>query len=624
MSEHRFKLMKIKSDFFNITVSSVDEEYFIDEYTRKLKTCFNQHFKMEKCCFLLFENEKLKPFINPSSILRSGEVRWTMFENYFHQSRAPLPSFLKEQEEFNDYHDIVLLKDGQHDEGFGVFLCPSNELWNDFCQSDVFDEFVELLTKLIKTIVQNIEIRINERQFKKLYNMTDLFHSTLDIDVILENFIATIKEFYIDFDIELILSNDQERKTSLQIKQFDYLSERPTTVEAFVSGKMTIERSKELDCSFLNAPIKGRQAIYGILRVKAPLHYTFSESEQEFILMLTHASGNALENAKLYHQSHRLIRDLQLINETSHRINSEIDIDEMLFFLRKQLMKSFQPEELCFVLKENNKFQLAEASSEFFNTQEGLVYIDYVAKHFESLKDPLFIADFSRLLESDVNYKSMMAIPMIVEQQLIGFSIVLHKDSYFFSFDSFKLMQSIIQHSSLAISNSFLRHKLQEMVDHDHLTNLYARSYLDKYVGKSLASDEGGMFLLLDIDNFKQVNDTFGHQVGDQVLIQIGRKLTQEVGNLGICARWGGEELSVYVPNLSKEEALQLSNKIVSQIPEVTKPQVTVSAGLIIWNKKNRPEFQKLFLQADTALYHAKKNGKNQVCNYDEIKIFYS
>ena len=79
-----------------------------------------------------------------------------------------------------------------------------------------------------------------------------------------------------------------------------------------------------------------------------------------------------------------------------------------------------------------------------------------------------------------------MAIPLKEQNTITGFSIVLHNNPYFFSFDGFKLMQSLIQHSSLAIANSTLRNKLQEMVNRDHLTNLFARKYLDKYVEKSM------------------------------------------------------------------------------------------------------------------------------------------
>ena len=132
------------------------------------------------------------------------------------------------------------------------------------------------------------------------------------------------------------------------------------------------------------------------------------------------------------------------------------------------------------------------------------------------------------------------------------------------------------------------------------------------------------MFLLLDIDDFKGINDTFGHQVGDDVLVQIGNELKNSVESKGICARWGGEELSVYIPNITIAEAEKLSKSIVEIIPEVTNPKVTVSAGMISWNKKERPDFRQLFLQADTALYMAKNSGKNQVCFYHNVEIPYS
>lgn len=207
---------------------------------------------------------------------------------------------------------------------------------------------------------------------------------------------------------------------------------------------------------------------------------------------------------------------------------------------------------------------------------------------------------------------------MIVEEDIIGFSIVLHKEPYFFSFDSFKLMQSLIHHSSLAISNSVLREQLREMVDRDHLTKLYARSYSDAYVEKAIQKDDSGMFLLIDIDNFKKVNDTYGHQVGDDVIVQIAKRLQSEIGKRGICSRWGGEELAIYIPNISEREAIEISDGIVQMVPNVTNPSVTVSAGMITWHKSSRPDFKNMFLQADIALYHAKRNGKNRLCVYEK------
>lgn len=611
MSKFQQKLIHIKADLINLFIDS-ENRIEPHHYINTIQSSILNHFKIENC-FLKFEDGMFQQ--------HTRGIPWGKVKAYFQEGPvSPIPPACNEAKEFQGYSEMVLLKNDQT--LYGMLLVKSNPLWREFSRSHEFTDFIQLFIQLLSKMNEQIKIDRQENSFKKILNVTELFHSTLDIDSILENVLETIQESYPKFHAELMLSIDQDRKTTTKIKSFDYLKERHSTVEAFVSGKMTIE--EETDVTLLNAPIKGRQAIYGVLQVKVPKTYSFTYKEREFIRMLANTSGSALENAKLYNQSHRLIRNLQLINETTHRLNSKIDIHEMLSFLKEQFIVSLSPMELCFVIKEKGELKLSEASTKLFHHEEGKFYIRFVAKHFETSQEPLFIADFSKVIFNEGKYLSLMAVPMMVEEKMTGFSIALHENSYFFSFDSFKLMQALIQHSSLAISNSILRNQLQEMVDYDHLTKLHTRKYLDSYVSKSLKDDDGGMFLLLDIDDFKGINDTFGHQVGDDVLVQIGNELKNSVESKGICARWGGEELSVYIPNITIAEAEKLSKSIVEIIPEVTNPKVTVSAGMISWNKKERPDFRQLFLQADTALYMAKNSGKNQVCFYHNVEIPYS
>lgn len=615
MNEHQQIVTNMKSDILSLYLDSMDEYILLESYFEALLTLLGRYFDIDESCVLVYEADVLEPLKNDTS--KAESIPWSLLNTYFtSQKVVSIPYFLSEQVQYANMTHMMLL---QVDEKLpsGILLFKASEKWRAFSTSELTEYLVNVITKATAVVKETQHIRLNENQYRKLYNMTDLFHSTMDIDVIVKNVLVTIKDNFPNLGVELILSNDQDRQTTVNIKPFDYLSERPSTIEAFVSGDITTELATDLDRRLLNAPIKGRQAIYGILQVSAQTTYEFSTTQKEFIRMLAQASGNALENAKLYHQSHRLISDLQLINETSHRLNMKLDIHEMLSFLQKQLMKSFQPNEICFVFK-RGEHELTDASTQLFKLPQGQVYIDYVEKHFESTQDPLFIADFSRLIVEDVQYKSIMAIPMIVEERINGFSIVLHREPYFFSFDSFKLMQSLIHHSSLAIANSILRNKLQDMVDRDHLTKLFARRYLDDFVEKSLIDDDSGMFLLIDIDNFKRVNDTYGHQVGDEVLVQIGAQLQTTIGTRGICARWGGEELSIYIPNVLDDEAMKISQQIVAVIPQNTNPQVTISAGLITWDKSHRPEFKTVFSHADTALYKAKNSGKNQVCMFDE------
>lgn len=620
MTDHLQTLKYIKSDVLSIWVSSNGGLVSFNEYFYSFKQCLKKHLKIENAAFLSFEGNSLIPVEELASLTietKLNAVSWLMIEASFYQQKVvKLPYILKEKTAYNMMTDMVLFQT-EGKEPMGVLLVEATDTWTDFMTSDYGEECVETLTKVLQMLIENLEVKLNEDQYRKLYNMTDLFHSTMDIDLILENVLKNIRDNFPEFNVELILSNDQDRHTTIDIKLFDYLSERPATIEAFVSGELTTELAGDLNCRLLNAPIKGRQAIYGILQVSAPTTYLFSATEKDFVRMLAQASGNALENAKLYHQSHRLVSDLQLINETSHRLNMRIDINEMLLFLQKQLMKSFQPMEVCFAFKDHATYEVTDASTSLFKSEEGNTYIRHVEQHFEHTNDPLFIADFSRLTPNQIEYRSIMAIPILMEEKINGFSIVLHKEPYFFSFDSFKLMQSLIHHSSLAIANSILRNQLQEMVDRDHLTKLYARSYLDQYVEKSLKKDQSGMFLLIDIDNFKRINDTYGHQTGDKILVQIAVKLEETIGASGICARWGGEEMSVYVPNVGEQEAIELASTIVEVIPNATDPKVTISAGLITWDQYYRPAFQSVFLHADTALYEAKNNGKNRFCIHD-------
>jgi len=620
MTDHLQTLKYIKSDVLSIWVSSNGGLNSFNEYFYSLKQCLKKHLKIENAAFLSFEGNSLIPveeLANLTIETKLNAVSWLMIEASFYQQKmVKLPYILKEKPAYNMMTDMVLFQ-AEGKDPIGVLLVEATDTWTDFMTSDYGEECVETLTKFLQLLSENLEVKLNEDQYRKLYNMTDLFHSTMDIDLILENVLKNIRDNFPEFNVELILSNDQDRHTTIDIKLFDYLSERPATIEAFVSGELTTELAGDLNYRILNAPIKGRQAIYGILQVSAPTTYLFSSTEKDFVRMLAQASGNALENAKLYHQSHRLVSDLQLINETSHRLNMRIDINEMLLFLQKQLMKSFQPMEVCFAFKDNTTYVVTDASTSLFKSDEGKTYIRHVEQHFELTNDPLFIADFSRLTPNQIEYRSIMAIPILMEENINGFSIVLHKEPYFFSFDSFKLMQSLIHHSSLAIANSILRNQLQEMVDRDHLTKLYARSFLDQYVEKSLKKDQSGMFLLIDIDNFKRINDTYGHQIGDKILVQIAGKLEEIIGANGICARWGGEEMSVYVPNVDEQEAIELASTIVKGIPKATDPQVTISAGLITWDQNYRPAFQSVFLHADTALYEAKNSGKNRFCIHD-------
>ncbi|MGF9979222.1 GGDEF domain-containing protein [Viridibacillus arvi] len=613
MADYQQTMQNVKCQILDLWMDLIDEKLNSSEYFELLKGILLQYFGISKIEYLHLDKDTFYPVsIDAAHENITQGIPSKLLEQHLHQE-YPFPSafvdILKKKYDFAD--DVIVLRE-VNQKPFGIIIVQETADWKKFAKTKYIHDFEMLLSRVIQLIQKNIRATYEQKMNIELVRMTSIFHSSMDIDRILKALLHGVRSALPKFESKLILSNDQDRHLTVDTHTFDYMSERSSTIEAFVSGDMKIEQAEDIEWSVLNAPIKGRQGIYGVLQIFAPLNYVFGKQEKDLIMHIAETSGNALENAKLYHQSHRLVSDLQLINETSHRLNMKLNQEKMLLFLAKQLTKSFNPDEICFVLKENDVYQVTTESTGFFFEIESKPYLKYVSDHFDKSTDPLFVADFSNLIADKVSLMSMMAIPIIIREKVHGFSIVLHNKPYFFSFDSFKLMQSLIRHSSLAISNTILRDQLQEMVDRDHLTKLFARKYLDRYVEVSMDKDEGGVFILLDIDNFKMINDTYGHQKGDAILVTIAQHLIDTVEGQGICARWGGEEIAIYLPNQTLLASIDLVDKIVTSVPEVTTPSVTVSSGVAAWQKNLNHNFHNVFQNADIALYEAKNNGKNQ------------
>ncbi|MFX3673248.1 MAG: diguanylate cyclase domain-containing protein [Paenisporosarcina sp.] len=614
MLKHDETIVHIKSAILDKWNENILTSVSASEWFQMFTQVLNKYFGITESHFMLYDLNSFIPLnFNHSVDKKVVSLPWTQIEHLFQDKNVADISFVYDSK---DMDSAVLFQttDGNLQ---GLLLVKSTERWESFANSTYIEEFSSIATYLIINIKTQILMAQKEKQYRELFNVTEMFHSTMDIDRILEGVLLAMTNAFPLFQTELVLSNDQNRQTKVPFKLFDYVSERTSAIESFVSGDITSELASDLDCRLLNAPIKGRQGIYGILQVRTPEDYLFSNRQEDFIRMLANTSGNALENAKLYHQSHRLIADLQLINETSHKLNMNLKLEEMLQFLQKQLMKSFHPMETCFVFINEEQDTTTSSTSDIMSTCQGQDYINYTSTHFKESSEPLFIADYEKTSGVSGPFQSLMAVPMYDQQVLSGFCMVLHKNPYFFSFDSFKLMQSLIHHCALAITNSKLREKMQKMVDHDHLTQLYARGFLDQFVEKSFNKDQSGVFILLDIDNFKQVNDTFGHQVGDKVLVQIAQFLETVIDGKGIGARWGGEELAIYLPCVGLDEGKQIGLALVDMVPKMTSPSVTISTGLATWSSPNQSAFHEVFHAADTALYQAKNNGKNQLCIYD-------
>lgn len=475
--------------------------------------------------------------------------------------------------------------------------------------------FATEFTSILKTALSISNILDEERRYKQLFKVTEKFHSSMSRDAVLEEIIATLHTVYPTFDYFLLLSHDHDGHENLPIKELEYNSDNVAALQAYVSGNMEFEDQPTENQTILYAPLKGKQGVYGVLQVIAPKPFTFPTQEIEFISLLAKTAGSALENAQLYQQSKMLVADLQLINEVSHHLNSNLRLDETMVYMKRQIIKSFHAQQVGFMMiDKDDRRNILRGSSEFFDAEEADLYVSFLIDRLGGDNDSLFIGDLRiHCPNQEMQYLSLMAVPMMEGKEGKGFAVILHQEAYFFSFDMFRLLQSLIQHSSMAMANSMLREEFEKMVITDHLTQLYTRGFLDEKMSRSMEEDEEGTFIMIDIDNFKSINDTYGHQVGDEILIQVSNLLQHNIRDHDVGARWGGEELAIYLPSVTLEAGIRIAERLKDKVRDISNPGVTISVGVSHWEKGRSDSVKEVVKRADEALYSAKNSGKDRV-----------
>lgn len=182
--------------------------------------------------------------------------------------------------------------------------------------------------------------------------------------------------------------------------------------------------------------------------------------------------------------------------------------------------------------------------------------------------------------------------------------------------------------------------RLKELSHKDELTSLYNRRGFREEADKFIAEVKGYLknplrredflvksfsLVIFDIDDFKKINDTYGHQAGDEILKLISKIIKGKVREMDIVARWGGEEIVVGLVGSRESQAYKIADDIRKQAEETTAEwagrqiKFTVSGGVVSFAKSKSKDFHDLFEKADEALYKAKHTGKNNIVKASDL-----
>ncbi|MDZ5712489.1 sensor domain-containing diguanylate cyclase [Jeotgalibacillus haloalkalitolerans] len=591
---------RFKAGVFDILAHSMSGESSIRLWYRQLSALLKEQFEVEETFYFYKKGEHLYEY---SESLQQQEK----FGQDIVYEASTKPYYILEHDEASLKRGDILIPCYEKSDLMGfIAIRPLPEA--QWAKDPVMVTVLACDTSVLYQNVRRMLITATERKrYHELFDVTKAFNSHMNVSQVLAKIIHSLENTFPFYAFTLILTDEQGVEKGLPIEYLDYQSDNEALLHAFVSSEVTIDDQRAT--TIMYSPLKGKQGVYGLLKTEGTTNKSLKKHEIEFIKVLSTTAGHALENAKLYMQSRQLINDLKLINDLSHELNANLNMKDMMSYLADQIKKALNPDETGFIWVESNDWRIVEGSSAFFSTEEGRIYIENVKQQLLEGTDGVYMSD----CELEAGYHSLIAVPMIHHDQLKGFCIVLHRDSYAFTFEMYKLFKSIVHHSALALVNAMLRVEMQEMINHDHMTGLYARHYLDQYVEESMEKDEKGVFILIDIDDFKKVNDTFGHQKGDQVIIQLAKHLNSFNRDHSVCARWGGEELAMYFSNMPLHEGVALTEELRKTVQHATDPEITISCGVSNWNRKKPDLMINLVRRADVALYQAKNAGKNQV-----------
>ncbi|MFC5532315.1 sensor domain-containing diguanylate cyclase [Cohnella yongneupensis] len=465
------------------------------------------------------------------------------------------------------------------------------------------------------------EQKLSQREEKRrdiLFDVMRRLNDHIDVENVLSEVLDSLEQLYPICRADLFLSQDYNSHNEKVKPLAFHLSNMDLCKQAFLEGQ--IRESRTEDRHQLAIPLSGKQGTYGVLRLDLPVN-EFDDADIRFLSLLAAAAGTAFEKAKLHEQANVLIGELRLINELTQRLNRSLKLTDTMQFASAELLNIFQSDFCCifqydiqsgqFIVMSSN---VPEMIGEAYATEYGFCSVLW------STKEPIILSDYrsatpvSSQLMDITHSRSLLASPLLLNGNVIGAVMITKREANHFSYDNYKLLQVLSAHLGLAMSNATLHAEVRRMVITDNLTGLFARHYLNERIGRKQLRDHSGSLIVVDIDHFKRVNDTYGHQVGDDILTQVSGIIRTSIRDTDIAARWGGEELAIYLPILSLEQTERVAERIRHRVESETNPQVTVSCGIAEWRSTDeRVSVESLFYKADMALYDAKHLGRNRI-----------
>jgi diguanylate cyclase (GGDEF)-like protein/PAS domain S-box-containing protein len=387
--------------------------------------------------------------------------------------------------------------------------------------------------------------------------------------------------------------------------------------------------------SWLGTPLIIHDNVIGMLAVHRKQPNFYQPNHARLIMAFADHVAVAIENARLYAAEKQRASELDALNQATAALLTTIDLETLLNQILASALHAISKAEKGALLlpdEKSGKLQIKAVSgyadprmrSSDLPEERG-----YAVKAVKEKKAILIsnVDDYPDMhyrgeIEELLAIKSAIVAPMKFKQRVLGALSLDATQPEVFNQADLDLLVSFAATATAAIRNAQLHAEVQRLAITDSLTNLYNRRGLFELGQREL--DRLRRFerplaaIMLDIDYFKQINDTYSHAIGDQVLQALAKRCNHYLRDTDILGRYGGEEFAILLPETDEKSAGQVAERLrehMTQSPIQTDRgpiSITISLGVTMASEETK-NLAILLDRADTAMYMAKQAGRNQV-----------
>ncbi|HTC45883.1 MAG TPA: sensor domain-containing diguanylate cyclase [Candidatus Aquilonibacter sp.] len=477
-----------------------------------------------------------------------------------------------------------------------------------------------------------------------LYDAGQVVLSTFDLDEVLQRILTIAHDYFHLRNVAILLVDQQSRqlhvrsqigwdqgqdKVSLSLgqgitgaaalkKQPVYAPDVTKDSRYFCSAKST--RSE------LAIPLMVRDEVVGVLDCQSDHADHFDAETIDLLTLFSTQASIALQNARLYSLEQQRARQLQAINAIAQQTTAVLELEDLLTKVCHLIHEAFRVSHVSLFLREDHDLVLrAHHGSLTPCIPEGgrfpattQPWAGILADSCTAIERDLCSAPASRFFRESA---SRLCIPLISFGQTLGILALDSVEANAFSDGDQQSLESVADICATAIQNAHYVDRVKQLAYLDGLTGIFNRRFFEMRIMEEIERarryKSGMAVIMADIDEFKRLNDEFGHVLGDEVLRQVCSIFHQQLRKVDVVCRYGGEEFGILLAQVNADQALAVAEKLRKmvecwQFPGVPRT-VTVSAGAATFPEHGTSR-DALVKAADSALYNAKQSGRNRVC----------